>query len=291
MKIVVLGAGGRLGAALVKSFATKFNVAAFDHRQLDLADHAALEKTIGDCDFEVAINCAAMTNVDLCESQRERAFAINAEAPRRLAEICARKKAKLIHLSTDYVFDGEKRTPYDEEDAADPISVYGESKLAGEQNVLAADPSHLVVRVSWVFGPERASFIDGVIQRARSEDRVEAIDDKISAPTYTADLAEVLPRFFERTPSFSGLLHFSNDGACSWQEYAQHALDCCREAEVALRAHAVVPVPLASMGKFVARRPIYSVLSVEKVASLAGARPRPWRDAVRAYISDHIAKI
>src|SRR5207247_3868216 len=164
MKLVIVGAGGRLGAALVRTYREKFGVIGFNHAQLDLANRDEMRRKLSAIDFDVLINAAAFTNVDLCETQREQAFRINAEAPRVLAAICGEKNAKLIHFSTDYVFDGEKRAPYTEEDEANPISVYGESKLAGEKNVLATGDQHLVVRVSWVFGPDRSSFIDGMIK-------------------------------------------------------------------------------------------------------------------------------
>src|SRR5437870_7620280 len=179
-----------------------------------------------------------MTNVDLCEPQREQAFAINAEAPRLLAQICSEKKAKLIHFSTDYVFDGEKGQPYVETDLAKPISVYGESKRAGEENVLTMQDRHLIVRVSWVFGPDRPSFIDAMIKRAREEEYIEAIADKFSTPTYTLDIAEMLPRFFNGNVE-GGILHFANAGECSWQEYAQWALDCCQAFSVLVKAKTV----------------------------------------------------
>src|SRR5262245_43371617 len=155
MKIVILGAGGRLGAALLREYREKHEIAGFNHAQLDLASLGDVRRTLDAMNFDVLINAAAFTNVDLCEIERDRAFLINAEGPGVLAEICNAKNAKLIHFSTDYVFDGEKRTPYTEEDEANPISLYGESKLIGEKNVLAAGDDHLVVRVSWVFGPDR----------------------------------------------------------------------------------------------------------------------------------------
>src|SRR5437868_8033828 len=214
MRILILGAGGRLGAALTREYLEKFDVAAFTHSQIDLADFDELEETILRMDFDLLINCAALTNVDLCEEQPDQAFRVNGGAPGLLAEICSRKKAKLIHFSTDYVFDGEKREPYTEEDEARPISTYGESKREGEQNVLAVQDRsasakatadrHLVVRVSWVFGPDRPSFIDAVIQRARENDHVDAIADKFSTPTYTRDIAEMLPRFFDVAEPTSG---------------------------------------------------------------------------------------
>src|SRR5438874_12069491 len=196
MKIVILGAGGRLGAALVREFRPNYDVAGFDHAQLDLSNLEGLREKVGATIFDVLINAAAFTNVDACETERDRAFLINAEAPGVLAEICHTKDAKLIHFSTDYVFDGEKRTPYTEEDHPNPISVYGESKLIGEKNVLAVGNHHLVVRVSWVFGPDRPSFIDAMIKRAQENEKVDAIADKFSTPTYTHDIAGMLRRFF-----------------------------------------------------------------------------------------------
>src|SRR5207247_2668812 len=197
MKLVIVGAGGRSGAAAVRTYRKKFGLIGFNHAQLDLANRDEMRRKLCAIDFDLLINAAAFTNVDLCETQRDQAFHINAEAPRILAEICRDKNAKLIHFSTDYVFDGEKREPYSERDEANPISVYGESKLAGEKNVLAAQNGHLVVRVSWVFGPDRPSFIDGMITRAQERAEVDAVADKISTPTYTHDIAGMLPQFFE----------------------------------------------------------------------------------------------
>src|SRR5205823_1169437 len=162
MKIVITGSGGRLGAALTREYREKFDVIAFNHAQLDLAKPDQVREKLSPLEFDLLINCAAMTNVDLCEEQPDQALRVNAEAPGLLAEICRDKKAKLIHFSTDYVFDGEKREPYHESDPANPLSVYGESKRAGEENVIAVSEQSLVVRVSWVFGPHRPSFVDGV---------------------------------------------------------------------------------------------------------------------------------
>src|SRR5438874_5502706 len=225
MKIAILGAGGRLGAALIREYRERFDVIGFNHAQLDLSDHAQLREKLGTLDVDLVINAAAMTNVDLCETQREEAFRINAEAPRILAEICRHKNARLIHFSTDYVFDGEKGEPYTEEDDARPISVYGESKREGEKLVLQTQ-GHLVVRVSWVFGPDRPSFIDAMIERARENEKIDAVSDKFSTPTYTHDIAEMLSHVFvdwRRRASASkgleagglhGILHFANAGKC-----------------------------------------------------------------------------
>jgi dTDP-4-dehydrorhamnose reductase len=282
-KIVIIGCGGRLGAALMREYHDKFDVTGFNHLQLDLESLDEIRKKLCVIDFDVLINAAAFTNVDLCETERDQALRINAEAPCVVAEICQDKNARLVHFSTDYVFDGEKREPYTESDPANPISVYGESKRAGEKFVLQTGDRHLVVRVSWVFGPDRPSFIDGIIKRARESNYVDAIADKFSTPTYTRDIAQMLPQFFELNVE-GGILHFANSGECSWQEYAQWALDCCASEGIALKAKTVGALKVADMKDWIARRPVYSVLSTAKYSRLTGDSPRAWRDAVADYI-------
>jgi dTDP-4-dehydrorhamnose reductase len=289
MKIVILGAGGRLGAALLRDYRDKFEVTGFNHTQLDLSDLGAAREKLRSTSFDVLINAAGFTKVDLCETQTDRAFLINAEAPRVVAEICDEKNARLIHFSTDYVFDGGKRKPYTEEDEASPISIYGESKLAGEKNVLAVQNQNLVLRVSWVFGPDRPSFIDAMVQQAQENHEVDAVADKFSTPTYTLDIAEMLPRFFGSDVP-GGILHFANDGECSWQEYAQWAVDCCRDAGLPLKAKTVGARKLRDMANWVARRPVYSVLSTAKYTMLTGVSPRTWREAVSDYITRFYSK-
>jgi dTDP-4-dehydrorhamnose reductase len=303
MKIAILGAGGRLGAALLREYRDRFDVVGLSHAQLDLSNRDEMREKLGAVNFDVLINAAALTNVDLCETQRDRAYLINAEAPRVLAKICRDKGAQLIHFSTDYVFDGEKREPYTEQDEAKPINVYGESKRAGEENVLAVQDRHLIVRVSWVFGPDRASFIDGVIRRAQENEQVDAIADKFSAPTYTLDIAGMLPRFFtgavvagvddpdyNNGRDYGGILHFANAGECSWQEYAQWALDSCQEFGVAMKGRTVGALKLKDMKDWVAKRPVYSVLSSGKYAQLTASSPRTWREAVSDYIKHFYSK-
>ncbi len=299
MKIVIIGAGGRLGAALMREFRPKYDLAGFNHAQLDLANLDDVRGKLGAMNFDLLINAAAFTNVDACETERDRAFLINAEVPGILAEICNEKDAKLIHFSTDYVFDGEKRAPYTEEDQANPISAYGESKLAGEKNVLAAEDGHLVVRVSWVFGPDRPSFVDAMIKRAQQDEKIDAISDKFSTPTYTHDIAHMLPQFFDRGVG-AGILHFANAGKCTWQEYAQWALDCCRDAGISLKGKTVGALKLSEMTRlrqgyggqapWVARRPVYSVLSTAKYTELTGTASRAWREAVADYITRFYSK-
>jgi dTDP-4-dehydrorhamnose reductase len=288
MKIAIIGTNGRLGAALAREYSRDLEVTSFGHSQLDLGQLDRVRSALAETKFKLLINCAALTNVDYCESHREEAFLVNAEAPRLLAEIANEKSAKLVHFSTDYVFEGKKSDSYTEEDKAAPLSVYGESKLEGERRVLEVSSQHLVVRLSWVFGPDKPSFIDQIIQRARESDVVTAVADKFSAPTYTIDVASWLRPAIDKNAN--GVLHLANSGGCSWQDWAQYAVDVCRSLGIPLKAERVGAVCLADMKNFVAQRPVHTVLSTVKFAALTGVQPRHWREAVAEYISAHVSK-
>src|SRR5436190_16568268 len=287
-RIVVIGATGRLGAALTREYQRAFSVKAFARSQLDLGKLDQFRSTLSETEFDLLINCAALTNVDYCESNRDEAFLINAEAPRLLAEICRQKSVALIHISTDYVFDGRQDSPYTEEDTPRPLSVYAESKLAGEEETLRVSQNNLVIRLSWVFGPDKPSFIDQIIQRARENEAVTAVADKFSAPTYTIDVASWLRLAVDK--NLNGTLHLANNGGCSWQEWAQYAIDVCRSLGLPLKAERAGAVSLADMKNFVARRPVHTVLSTAKFTALTGVQPRHWREAVAEYISAHVSK-
>ena len=287
-RIVIVGAGGRLGAALARTYASDFEVIGFTHSELDLAELEVVRATLAPLSFDALVNAAALTNVDYCESHREEALRLNAAAPRVLAEICAEKKARFVHVSTDYVFDGALRRPYTEEDPVFPISVYGESKRAGEVRVLEANERALVARVSWVFGPDRPSFVDAILEKARTEERVAAVADKFSTPTYTLDLAAML-RPLLNSFELAGILHLANRGECSWREYAQWALDCCHRFGLPMRATTVDALSLGEMKNFVAARPVYTVLGTEKCEFLTGRAPRDWHEAVADYIRARVS--
>jgi len=288
MKIVILGAGGRLGAALARAWAASDEVVGFARTDIDLATPGAIERALEPLGFDVVVNCAALTNVDYCETHEEEAMRINAGAVGELGELCARKKVRCVHISTDYVFDGEMDRPYVETDPARAISVYGESKLRGEHALFGTSDAHLAVRVSWVFGPDRPSFIDGILKRALEFDKAEAIGDKWSAPSYTIDLAGML-RPFLRDIRIGGLLHASNTGSCTWREYGEYALQCAARAGIPVKTTHVASLPMASMKAFIARRPVYTVLSSGKLAGLTGVSPRTWQEAVEDYINTQVA--
>ena len=285
MKLVILGAGGRLGAALARAWSTSDEVLSFTRADLDIAIPGQVERVLGSQDFDALVNCAALTNVDYCETHEDESMRINAEAVREIGALCARKSARCLHISTDYVFDGESTQPYTESDPAHAISVYGESKLRGEQALLETSASHLAVRVSWVFGPDRPSFVDGILKRALENDTAEAIGDKWSAPSYTLDLAGMLHPFL-RDITCGGILHASNAGACTWREYGEYALQCAAAVGIPVKTTSVKSLPMSGMKAFIAKRPVYTVLSTAKLTALAGVQPRSWQDAVKDYIEN-----
>ena len=284
LRIIVLGSGGRLGAALVREWrAGGDHVLGFNRQLLDIGDFEAVRETLLGQEFDALVNCAALTNVDYCETHPEEAHRLNGEAVATITDACSRKKARCIHISTDYVFDGAKEAPYTEEDEARPISVYGASKLAGETFLNSVSAQHLAVRVSWVFGPDRPSFVDQILKGAIEKDIVAAIADKVAVPTYTLDAARLLRPFLDAIPA-GGVLHLCNAGACTWQEYGQFALDTAAEAGVPLRARTVAPQRMADLTAFIAKRPPRTAMSTARLASLSGLSPRPWQEAVDEYV-------
>ncbi len=288
MKILIIGSGGRLGAALFREYSERHECVGLARGDIDLSSLESIDTVLRSQQFELAINCAALTNVDYCERNRDEAMLVNGNAPGRMAEICKAKGARLVQVSTDYVLDGKQEGAIYESVKPTPISIYGESKLLGEQLVLKVDQSFMVVRVSWVFGPDRPSFIDMILNRARDNEHVEAIADKFSSPTYTHDFAEYLEPLLERNDT-GGLLHLCNSGGTSWREYGEHALPVAAACGVPLKTTTVHPIQLAEMKNFVAARPIHTILSTARYTELTGATPRPWQQAVDAYINDYAA--
>jgi dTDP-4-dehydrorhamnose reductase len=290
VKVVVVGSGGRLGAALVREWrAAGDEVMGFDRAALDLASESEIRQKLMHLDFDVLVNCAALTNVDYCETHTDEAFAINAGAVQTLAEVCSRKQRRCVHISTDYVFDGAKAGAYSEEDAPGPLGVYAASKLEGERRLLETGDRDLAVRVSWVFGPDRPSFVDQILARARTSADLAAVADKWAVPTYTLDAARLLHPFLSDLPE-GGLLHLCNAGECTWQEYGQFALDCAVEAGEALVGRTVAPQKMTDIKAFVARRPVRTVMSTGKLTRLSGLHPRPWREAVAEYVRGQFGK-
>ena len=262
-------------------------VSGLNRKELDLLDPGAITTVLGALDFDVLLTPAALTKVDYCEENVKEAMAVNATAPGVMAEIAKSKGARMIHFGTDYVFDGEDPEPRKESDPINPLGVYGKSKAEGESAVLAVSDEFMVARVSWVFGPDRPSFLDSIIARAMEFEEVSAIADKYSSPTFSNDLAEITSVLLARSWP-GGVVNMCNSGSCSWQEYAQVGIDAALACGMPLRAREVKPISLEEMG-FAAPRPKYTSMSVECLRQLCGFRPRPWQDAVTDYVKRFVA--
>lgn len=221
MKILITGAAGQLGRELRRSLAPLGEVVACDHRQLDLAAPDALRATMREIAPDLIVNAAAWTAVDKAESEPDAAHAINATAPGILAEEAKRSGAQLIHYSTDYVFDGSGERPWTESDATGPLSVYGQSKLAGEQAIATVGGRHLILRTSWVFGLHGANFMKTMLRLATERDELRVIGDQFGAPTWTRHLADATALVAARADSPSGLYHLAAAGETNWHGYAE----------------------------------------------------------------------
>jgi dTDP-4-dehydrorhamnose reductase len=278
-RLVITGAGGQLGSRLAARAAHQGrDVVALTSSQWDITDSGAAERFVQRGD--VVVNCAAYTNVDAAESDEAGAFAVNAEAPEHIARACARAGARLIHISTDYVFGGDAHAhPYEPSDDTAPLGVYGRSKLAGEQAVLAALPEAIVVRTAWLYTGDTGKDFVAVMRRlAAGDGPVDVVDDQIGSPTYVADLADAVLEVADgraRGP----ILHAANEGAASRFEQARAVFEECGADPQRVR-----PVSTAQFPR-PAPRPHYSALGSRQSAE-AGLTPlRPWRSALVAALA------
>ena len=283
-RILILGATGGLGRALHRHLAARYETTAWGRAELDFEQPETLAAKLAGQTFDVLLNAAGMTSPDVCEVQPERALQVNAAAPQILAECCQARGARMVHFSTDYVFSGELRELWFESDETAPVNVYGRSKLAGEQAVLKASPGALVARVSWLFGPYKASHPDSIIQRALQSEDVSAVADKISVPTSNADICGWMERLLDGHPEACGVLHVCNSGVASWHSWGEAALSIAQRLGVAVKTTRLQPIELASLTQLKAPRPLMTVMSNARLQSLLGGEIRHWHEALEEYL-------
>jgi dTDP-4-dehydrorhamnose reductase len=289
-RVVLVGSDGRLGSALFGFLKQDHTVIPLGRNQLNLACERSIADVLEELDYEFLFLTGALTGVDYCETHKQEAFAVNAEAPGRIAEISARKGAHVTYVSTDMVFDGDTELPYIETDKPGPISVYGESKLKGEEYVLDAAETNLIVRVSWVFGPGRRAFPEWIVDQACSYESLTLPADKIACPSYTLDLASWMATlvFGGAVGSAGGIFHLCNSIPCTWQEWGQFCVNTARALGQPVMVGEIGGVPLDSVTAFVARRPRNSSMNTGKFTRRTGILPRSWGEAVHDFMSDSI---
>lgn len=279
MRLLVTGAGGMLGVAVVAAAQRLgHDVIALTRSDLDVTDAQAVRGTLQSAEAEAVVNCAAWTDVDGAESSEAAALAVNGAGAGNLAQAAAETRSRIVHVSTDYVFDGSKREPWLESDPVGPISAYGRTKLAGEEQVADATPEHAIVRTSWLFGAGGPNFVDTMLRLGGERDEVSVVTDQIGCPTWTGHLAGALVELAERRGDV-GVFHAAGTGACSWNELA---VEVFHQAGVACR---VLPTTTAQFPR-PAQRPAYSVLGTERDP---GVVLPPWQEGVTAHLNNTLA--
>ena len=277
-KILVTGALGMLGTELLAVLRGTAEVVGVDVGEFDVRDADETRAAITGISPDVVVNCAAYTDVDGAETERDLAFAVNAAGAGNVARGAAAAGARVLHISTDYVFDGTKREPYLEGDEPAPLNAYGESKLAGERKVATETAEHLIVRTSWLYGRAGGNFVETILSLAEREDTLRVVVDQVGAPTYARDLAVVLKELV--SGGATGVVNATNSGSCSWFGFARAILEAS-----GLTGVSVLPVGTDAFPR-PARRPANSLLDLRRLSSLLGWEPRSWGEALTEYIAE-----
>ncbi|MEM1082950.1 MAG: dTDP-4-dehydrorhamnose reductase [Verrucomicrobiota bacterium] len=286
LRVVVVGSNGRLGCEVVAALRDQCEVTGLGREDLDLSSADSIRTALEHLEYDRVVIPAALTAVDYCETHEDEAYAVNAEGPRLIAEISREKGAHVTYVSTDFVFDGTKQGPYSEDDQVNPISVYGASKLRGEELVLREDRANLVVRVSWVFGPGRPAFPEWIIGQAREKSELFLPADKLACPSSSRDLARMLKPLVigKKGEGASGIFHLCNSGTCSWRDWGQFCLDEAADAGVPLKTRRIGRNLVSDVEAFVAKRPLNSALDTSKYARWTGITPPSWQDALSTHL-------
>ncbi len=284
MRMAVTGTTGRVGAALARHFATAHEVIALPRRVCDLADSNSLAATLDRLACDVLLNPAGITSPEDCEDDPALAMRVNADAPGEIAAWAASRGVQVFHFSTDYVFGGKAERLCGETEVPEPINVYGRSKLAGEDAVLAW-PGNCVVRIAWVFGPERSSFVDAIFAAALAGRPLAAVADKFSLPVFTGDLAEWMDRLIELKTT--GIVHACNSGdPVSWHGMATAVVEEMVACGTLAALPEIQPQMLDEMESFRAARPRFTAMATGRLTGILGRPPRPWHDAVIEHMRD-----
>jgi dTDP-4-dehydrorhamnose reductase len=287
-RLLLVGAGGQLGLELQRArMPAGWSLVCATRPEIDLAQPSDVRRTVEDLLPHVIINAAAYTAVDRAESEPELAFAVNRDGAGEIAKAAAALGAPLVHISTDYVFAGDKREPYVETDSKTPLSVYGRSKAEGEDAVLAAHNRAAIVRTSWLYSPHRANFVNTMLKLTETNDEVRVVADQIGRPTAAADLAavcvELAAKLLNKDTDAAGMLHYCGAGDATWADFAESIFAEAQEyGGRRVRVHRIstaeYPTP--------AQRPANSRLDTTRIQSRHGLLPRPWREALRGCIAE-----
>jgi len=298
MKILLFGKNGQVGWELQRSLAPLGELIALSSSSEefcgDLTDFAGIQQTLRLISPDIIVNAAAYTAVDKAESEPERAYALNAQAPAVLAQEARRLNAWLIHYSTDYVFNGHSSQPYLETDDCDPLNVYGKSKLEGEKNILTAGCSHLIFRTSWVYAAHGNNFIKTILRLAQQRDKLTIVDDQVGSPTgaeLIADITAHALRMVKQKPEVSGLYHLTAGGSTSWYGFAKFILKNAERMNYQLKIQptALQPIPSSNF-PLPAKRPFNSRLNTEKLTKTFGLILPSWQTGTARTLTELLSE-
>ena len=293
MRIIVIGSKGQLGWELCRRGKQHgFNIIARDLPIFDITDRNAIRKTITESNASLVINASAYTAVDKAESEAETAFAVNRDGPACLALSCAENRLPLIHISTDYVFDGRKQYPYLESDPVSPLGVYGNSKASGEEEVRKTLTEHIILRTSWLYGVHGSNFLKTMLRVGKENETLRVVDDQHGCPTYAADLAEAILSIANHLGKKGvepwGTYHFCGKGKTTWHGFTEKIVELARP-HISLKVKRIEPVTTAEYPT-PARRPANSVLDCSSLANIFNITPLPWENSLSRAISALLTK-
>jgi dTDP-4-dehydrorhamnose reductase len=279
IKIIVSGSNGQLGSEL-KELASRFPNADFiflGRNELSITDKDALQAIFQRHQPHYFINCAAYTAVDKAEEEKEAAFEINGRAVGNMAELCRQNNCRFIHISTDYVFNGNSQEPLTESDKVDPVNAYGESKLAGEQLALKHNPDVIIIRTSWVYSYYGKNFVKTMMRLMKEKESIGVVSDQIGSPTHAADLAEAVLEIIRSGKWIPGIYNYSNKGIISWFDFA-------REIKTLINTSCIVNPLTTPQFPTPAKRPAYSVLDKAKIQATYNLKLKDWRDSLKVCV-------
>ncbi len=290
IKILLIGAQGQVGIELQQTLSALGEVIALGRKTLDLSQPQQIRQQIETHQPQVIVNAAAYTAVDGAETEPEMAEAINTVAPSIMAEVASRLDATLVHLSTDYVFDGTQSRPYTEDDPTHPQSVYGHTKQQGEDAIRHACDRHLIVRTAWVYGVYgKSNFVKTMLRLGAERDEVRVVMDQVGSPTWARDIGGAIATLIAAAntsdPFPYGIYHFTNSGVASWYDFAVAIFEEAQHLWFPLKVQQVVPIATVDYPT-PAQRPAYSVLSTDKITGVLGAHPPHWRTSLRAMLAE-----
>jgi dTDP-4-dehydrorhamnose reductase len=284
MRVLITGARGQLAGEVVRQAPAAATIVSVSRAECDITDNVAVERVIGDFHPDTIINTAAYTAVDRAEDAPEEAFAVNAEGARNVATAAAGVGARVIHISTDYVFDGKRTTPYPPAAEPNPLNVYGASKLAGERGILSADSSALIVRTGWLYSAHGRNFVRTILAALKAGRELRVVDDQVGVPSSARDLASAIWACVELR-GLNGIYHWVNDSSATWYEFAVAIREIALDLNIIASALLPVPISTAEYGSR-ASRPRYSVLDASALWSTLGGPPEGWRLALRQTIEE-----